>query len=278
MNIKINYRSLQAIGVAAVLGLGVVSQASANPTFTVNPLALSPNHVAGGSETAFTADFITGNSSTLVTLDNTGPFPVGTQSTGTGWVNFSTFVDNGTNVLGNVSGLNNTWQMWAEFTYTTELASGTYASSGSVNNVIALHADFWVDPSIATLTTFTSANIIGGVAATVTHGADSYIIGTADLIVGVADINALGGTGFNATALFNLNSAGSNLFTSPIPFYNVSFTEFNNTSGGVAKNANYLSINQTSGGIDFNKVPEPTTLVLLGIGLLGFCASMKRRV
>ncbi len=125
---------------------------------------------------------------------------------------------------------------------------------------------------------------IAGGAATVTHGADAFQIATADLIVGVANINDLGGTGFNSTNSFNLlNPAGTSLFTAPVPFYNVQFDEFNNTSQGVFIDpaGNFIAINQTSGGIDFNQapiqVPEPATLALLGIGLLSFAASWRRK-
>ena len=87
-------------------------------------------------------------------------------------------------------------------------------------------------------------------------GPTAFKIATADLIVGVANINTLGGTGFNSTNSFNLlNPAGTSLFTAPVPFYNVQFDEFNNTSQGVFTDpaGNFIAINQTSGGIDFNQ-------------------------
>jgi hypothetical protein len=274
MKLPSKYKS---VSVVALLALGVSSQASAVafPPFTVDPNAAF-GATGGTHPGAFTADFITGNSSTHVdTLD-----PVGGTAHGAGWVNFSSFVNAGTNVLATTSGLNSNWQLWAELTYTLQLTSGPYAKTGSDYTVTALHADLWVDPSLASATTFTSASNAGG-AATVAHGADSFKIATADLIVGVANINTLGGTGFNSTNSFNLlNPAGTSLFTAPVPFYNVQFDEFNNTSQGVFTDpaGNFLAINQTSGGIDFNQtVPEPATLALLGIGLLGIGASRIRR-
>jgi hypothetical protein len=274
MKLPSKYKS---VSVVALLALGVSSQASAVafPPFTVDPNAAF-GATGGAHPGPFTADFITGNSSTHVdTLD-----PVGGTAHGAGWVNFSSFVNAGTNVLATTSGLNSNWQLWAELTYTLQLTSGPYAKTGSDYTVTALHADLWVDPSLASATTFTSASNAGG-AATVAHGADSFKIATADLIVGVANINTLGGTGFNSTNSFNLlNPAGTSLFTAPVPFYNVQFDEFNNTSQGVFTDpaGNFLAINQTSGGIDFNQtVPEPATLALLGIGLLGIGASRLRR-
>ncbi len=266
------YKNLQAAGVVAVLAFGFSSHASAVAMFTVDP-----NNAFGATggphPGAFQANFITGSSSTLVTLNANN-----TTASGAGYVDFSAFVNNGSNVLGTVSGLNNTWQMWGEFTYTIALASGTYASPNSTYNVTGLHVNFWVDPSIATATTFTQATAAGG-AASVTHGADSFQFANADLLVGVANINSLGGTGFNSTNSFALlNPQGTSLFTAPVPFYNFQFDEFNNTSQGVTVVAgSHITINQTSGGVDFNRIPEPATLALLGIGLLGIGASTKRR-
>ena len=266
----------QLTATVAILALGISSQASAQafPSFTVDPNGAF-GAVGGPHQGPFKADFITGNSSTLVTTSGSP------TAHGAGWVNLSSFVNAGSNVLATTSGLNNSWQMWAEFTYDVSLTGGAYAKPGSTYNVTNLNVAFWADPSIATPTRFTSASN-SGEAATVAHGTDAFQFGSADLIVGVANINTLGGTSFNSTNNFLLNDAGTSLFPNPAPFHTIQSNEFNNTTQGVFidPQGRFIALNETSGGVDFNlsPIPEPETyaMLLAGLGLMGFMTRRRK--
>jgi hypothetical protein len=265
---------LQGVATVAIVALGISSHASAVPIYTVDP-ARAFGAVGGPHPGPFQADFVFGNLSTLVTLD-----PVGLTLRGAGWINLVSFANNNNEVFASTSGLNSNWQMWAELTYNSQLISGPYAQPSSLYNLTNLTATFWVDPSIATPTRFTAASNAGG-AATADHGTDAFQIGSAALVEGLLSINSSGGASLNSTQDFHpLNAAGTSLFTDPAPFYNGQFVEFNNTREGVFVDpaGRFIAINNASGGIDFNNinnVPEPGSLALVGISLLGFAASRR---
>jgi len=81
-----------------------------------------------------------------------------------------------------------------------------------------------------------------------------------------------------------LTTAGGNYFTLPVPFYTLAFSNFNNTSQGIACNTagcvnpTVVAINSENGGSDFNRIPEPASLALIAVGLLAAGAgSMARK-
>ncbi|TQE98344.1 MAG: flocculation-associated PEP-CTERM protein PepA [Spiribacter salinus] len=264
MNIGIASRWLAGFGLVAGLSVGLAANVSAAPVFEVTPSAL------GSASAPFDSDFINGQSSSLLQLDAGNE-----QVNGAGWIAFTGFAaPGGGTVLG--SGLNNDYQLWVTYEYTTQLLSGTFGAAGSNYAVTALSFEIFGSEGLGT--SFTQADASDGQAATVTvDGNPAQKIGEGSLINGEAAFTAGGGASFNAVTTYSNTPFGATFFTDPVPFYNVSFNEFNNTSQGLEESGDLISINSASGGVDFNRVPEPTTLGLLGLGLLGFSVGASRR-
>jgi len=260
------HKSLATATAGIVLAAGFASSAlSASPPFTVTPGGI------GEPQAPFVANQIQGTSSELLTL-TAGP----NTFTGSGWVNFSGFVDNGNLINGGVSGLNNTYNLYLTFSLAGVLASGPFGQAGSNYNLTSLTFQLLAD--VGTNTTFTQADASSSTAATVGGvTGDDIILGNGSLLVGVAGFDALFGAFLNSTQTYANTAAGNAFFTNPVPFYNIAFDAFNNTSQGVEVNGNLISITNAAGIVDFNAVPEPESLGLLGIGLLGLVAGLRRR-
>jgi hypothetical protein len=63
-----------------------------------------------------------------------------------------------------------------------------------------------------------------------------------------------------------------------VPFYNVAFNDFNNTSQQIDTDGDLVRIVST-GAVDFNvnAVPTPATMGLIGLGLIGLGFTTWRR-
>ena len=286
---KVNlHKKMLAVAVGAALATGFASQASAAPgVFTIDPSAIPGNVFAN---TPFQADFVHGLTSELLTI--TSPNTL----SGSGWAQFTSY-SLGPNTVGALtSGLGGVdYGLYLTFDLAGTNVSGSIGSANSVQQLTQLDFKVWADPNLNT--TFVNAN-----ANTITNAtvggttADDIVLASGNLITGLAGFDALGGAYVNAIDTFAVctgagtadisgtpiadpfcaGGTGQAYFSLPVPFYKLAFSEFNNTTQGILVNGNLISITNASGGADFN-VPEPETLALLGIGLLGMGASLRKR-
>lgn len=80
---------------------------------------------------------------------------------------------------------------------------------------------------------------------------------------------------FGVTTSFSLTSFGLNYFVSPVPFYNMEFT--NAVFNGVPTTVGTTAVLNGVEDATFN-IPEPTSLALIGLGLMGFAFRSKKAV
>jgi len=261
--------SLKIVAASTVLalGMGTIPAASAAP-FTVDPTSL------GVSGSSFVADFISGFSSTLLT--QTSP----NQYTADGWIQYTAFSYGGTYIPQSTSGLGSGYGLYATFQQTFSCPGGI--DNGCSVDSIALNLLADVGNTNSYSTALPNA---GGTPAVTDNGPTDVLLATADTVYqGVAGINALGGAYENVTTNLVLTSPdGTNYFILPTPFWGMALSAFNNTSNGVTcstagdcLNSTYVAIQNEIGGTSV--VPEPSTVVLFGVGLLVMGASLRRRL
>lgn len=261
---------------AAITAALTLASASANASFA--PFTVNEGSVVGTPANSFVAGKLTGNYVEDVTLNSNGTFTSKILfNAGTfGDINGSTIpVSYLTSAVTPAAGTN------AYALYGIVMGSGTFAAS-STGTVFT-----FTPGGSLTLTIDPTNDTSFGTTTGVTGGAgDDYDIGSGTVTGGGGTLSntctsttSINCGSFGTNTSLALTPLGTNFFTAPIPFYNLSLASGQFDFIDVTK----TGLQRTTGSLDATfvssatTVPEPESIALFGIGLLSLGAGLRRR-
>ncbi|WP_137166308.1 flocculation-associated PEP-CTERM protein PepA [Salinimonas lutimaris] len=250
--------TLKAFAAAALLS-SAFSASAEYVDFTVNE-----GYATDSAESLITANRVSGNFGETVTLDGNN-FTVGAL------VNFTAF-HNGLAEI-NESGLNNTYGLYALFTAegTVNQSTGMFTTSSGQFNIYLDVGNDLEDLSGVSTGSITSPSDNGFLPSD--NGVD-ILLGTAPTISQNFAFAFNGQGAFNFDFLnFSLTDEGSNYFVEPDPF---SFELNVDGSFQGDQSSNVIEFTGTANG-RFYEIPEPSTVAIMALGLIGVGALRRQK-
>ena len=246
-----------SIAAATVFSGTAAAQSTSFNEFTVKPV---------GDYANFVADKITGNYTETAVFNPNGTFNVSLVWTAGQFVG-----DGGNRAYSSFdTGLGSTYSLYANYA-----ASGTYSVTGTTTT-------FTFAPGTGSLNLFldTAPRAAGG----------EVLLGSGSPQAGEGTLNPMLSTckspnnpkgkgincgSFGASSTFALTEAGSTFFILPNPFYSMTF------QSGQLNNFTPTGTQTINGSLDVvfdnsAEVPEPASVGLLGLGMLGLYAARRR--